>query len=92
MRFLDEEYQSIKSTIEELDLDFESFSFVKKKGHLHVVDNNNNSFSYFRRSETRLSESGEWVEITFYMVNGNKDKLIDSWDKVLELIKKWLTS
>lgn len=94
MKFLPSEYQSIKAAIETVGLPYTSFSFVKRKGRLHVhFEAHNQPFIFFRKVETRLDESRQWTKHTVYLIGPKaKQQELSSWLEVMSAFEHWLQS
>ena len=92
MKFRQSEYDSIKALIEACDLDYSEFSFVKKRGKLHIHwSKKEDPFVFYRTVGTTI-EGGQFVEKTEYLIGPKKEIKRDSWEEVLSEIKIFLTA
>ena len=92
MKFLKSEYDSIKNVIENEGLEYEKFSFTKKRGMLHIQhENRTDSFIFFRKKESVFNEKMKFEEKTTYFVGSKKGLELSKWENVLTEFKKWLT-
>jgi len=93
MKFLPSEHKDIKTLIAQQNLDLNDFSFVKRKGRLHIYYKNQEpSFSFFRTVETNLV-GNSFEEHTLFKISIETELgIVRSWKEVLLMINNWLTS
>jgi hypothetical protein len=93
MKFRPSEHKDITKIIERHNLDLKDFSFVKRKGRLHIhYKNQDPSFSFFRTIETKLV-GNRFEEITLFKVSIQTELgIVRSWEEVLLMVNNWLTS
>jgi len=93
MKFLQFEYKSLVSSIEELGFQESDFSFVKKRGKLNVNHiSSDATFYFFRKTEMVLNTQRQWEKKLEYKFGaGEEDIFSEEWDAVLNYFKNWLT-
>jgi len=93
MKFLPSEHKDITTLIAQQNLDLNDFSFVKRKGRLHIYYKNQEpSFSFFRTDETNLV-GNNFEEHTLFKISIETELgIVRSWNEVLLMINNWLTS
>jgi len=82
MRFLQSEYKPIIQAIEAAGLEESDFSFVKKRGKLHINHlAKNRSFHFFRKTETVLNSNLQWEKSVFYKYGKDKGDMtpVENW-------------
>lgn len=94
MKFLPAEYTAVKAAIETSGLPYTSFSFVKRRGRLHIqYQDQPGTFVFFRKSGTHLDESKQWKKTTTYHVGiGAGQQEFETWSEVLREFSTWLAS
>ncbi|MBL4706689.1 MAG: hypothetical protein JKY54_19320 [Flavobacteriales bacterium] len=93
MKFLKTEHESIKRLIEESNHDYASFSFIKRKGRLHIYYKNQEpSLSFYRKKETSIDASGFTERTLFDLQTDVKKGTVGKWDDVLKVVQVWLDS
>ena len=93
MKFLLHEHEAITEAISNANRKAADFSFVKKRGKLHIVcDANQESFVFYRKSETILNGLNQWEKVSTYILHQPLPKRnIESWEVMMVLFKEWLT-
>lgn len=93
MRFLPQEYETLRQIAESFGLSMDQFRSVKQKGKLHIYyAQHSEPFTFFRFSETRLVE-GKWVERELYRIYPNgKATVVEDWEMVRFELADWLKS
>jgi len=93
MKFLPEEHTAVSEALATSGIPRDSFSFVKKKGYLHILHQGGHEFVFFRKKETKLNEHLQWVDLTnYYLVEGRKKTLLPSWEAVMVEFRQWLAN
>ncbi|MEO9806159.1 MAG: hypothetical protein ABJF04_23060 [Reichenbachiella sp.] len=94
MKFLQTHRKDLLLIMADLGYSAEHFEYVKRKGRIHIVDNEaERSFSYFRRKATQLHpETKQWVESETFEVSidGDKPIVVNLWEEVCDAFKVWL--
>jgi len=94
MKFLVKEHTAFKTAIEEKGLRIDDFSFVKKRGKLHVnYKKESNPFVFYRKKETQLNDNLQWSEqISYFIFLPQKAGPLNNWDEVVKAFQGWLKS
>ncbi|MBL4625333.1 MAG: hypothetical protein JKY42_09375 [Flavobacteriales bacterium] len=92
MKFLESEHADVVRVIETKGFNSSAFSFVKKKGMLHISHASAMAdFMFFRKTETKLNSTLKWTNKTYYFIS--KSRKTDSqlkWKSVLNSFENWL--
>ena len=89
MKFLTTEYKAVRSLIEASRLKYEDFTFVKKRGKLHMLYKGEVQLAFYRKTETRLNEQRQWERLTTFTVYRGKDaETFKSWNDVLKAFEE----
>ena len=95
MRFLQSEYKPIIAAIKSAGFEENDFSFVKKRGTLHINHLAKGvSFHFFRKTETILNAEKKWEKAVSYRYGSKKKEVIPAkdWEEVFKAFTKWLES
>lgn len=91
MKFRQAEYQAFKRIIDSSPIPYEEFSFVKKRGRLHVK-RGEMVFAFHRRNEVGIVD-GNFVDTEYYDTWIEKDLIrVSSWQEVESRFVEWITS
>ena len=94
MKFLAHHRKDVTNLIDKHQMDQLAFSYVKKKGRIHIIhESSGNHFAYLRKKETAINEtSHQWEEKTYYKVQKNQEKeeVLNSWELVMLDFEEWL--
>ena len=92
MRFLAAEYRPIQNAITQSGRTLDEFSFVKKRGKLHVFHPGaKEPFVFFRKTTTQLNDQKQWEKrVTYLLYGGGVSIPLDRWEAVLEVFQTWL--
>ena len=91
MKFLPAEHSDISALLISHGITLENFSFRKKRGLLHIeIVGREDTFCFYRKTESSLTESLQFEEETMYYLGQKKEVKVENWEDVLAAISKWL--
>lgn len=92
MKFLESEHKAIKAAIEASPLPYEAFTFVKRRGRLHIQFGKQQPvFTFHRKKETKLNDQLKWDETTTYELGMAANRqTVTTWEDVMEAFSSWL--
>ena len=91
MKFLESERKDVLMAISKAGLNTESFTFIKRKGRIHIQYLGKDDFVFFRRKETLLTTDKTWEKGVSYLLEMQGVSIpMSSWKDVLQVFEKWL--
>ena len=92
MKFPPTHHRKIVETINKHGFVAEQFSFVKRKGWVHILKDKE-YFAYFRKKETRLhKETKKWINSAYFKIRRSDGITTDVMDlkELIEAFDDWL--
>ena len=94
MKFPKYHHDTVQKLIAEVGLSLPDFSFIKRKGWIHLVHKpREKSLAYFNKKETHLNiETQDWEHSSYFKIKIDKEKeyKVDNIDLLFVEIKRWL--
>lgn len=93
MKFLESERKDVLAAIDRAGQESDSFTFLKRKGRVHIQYKAKEDFVFFRRKETVLTSEQAWKKEVSYLLEMQGVSIpMPSWNDVLQIFEKWLTT
>lgn len=92
MKFLESERKDVLKAIEESGLAIEQFTFIKRKGRMHIQHPQQEDFVYFRRKAASLVNGNQFERSSTYELQMSGQTIpMDNWQDVVQVFRAWLT-
>jgi len=92
MKFLEFERRDMLAAIEHNGFKIEDFSFLKRKGRMHIQYPHQDDFVYFRRKRASLVNGNQFERGSSYELQMEGQTIpMDSWKDVCQVFESWLS-
>lgn len=92
MKFLESERKDVLKVIEESGLKPEEFSFLKRKGRMHIQYPGQTDFVYFRRKSAYIVDGNRFERGNSYELEMAGQTLpMERWEDVREVFASWVS-
>lgn len=90
MKFLMSEQKTLVAALESAGLTNDDYSFVKRKGRVHVQIEGKEDFTFFRRKLANLANNQFEKSHSYEVAMHGHVIPVNSWEEVLEVFRAWL--